>query len=51
MPKQPKLPVPPLTADSWKTGALACLALMTKEGQRRALAEWKKLGFTPPLPT
>ncbi len=49
--RQPKLPVPPASEDSWKAAAVAALAVMTPAGQRRALAEWKKIGFTPPLPT
>jgi DNA polymerase III alpha subunit (gram-positive type) len=42
--------------DSWKAGARALLALMSPEGQARALAEWQKISekaggpFTPALP-
>jgi len=34
----------------WRASAVACLPHMSPEGQRRALAEWKKLGFAPALP-
>jgi DNA polymerase-3 subunit epsilon len=42
------LPAPGL--DSWRAGAVALLALMTPEGQRAALAQWKALDFVPALP-
>jgi hypothetical protein len=45
-----KIQLPAIGYDSWRAGAIALLAIMTLEGQQRALASWKQLGFTPNLP-
>ena len=35
---------------AWRAGAASLFAIMSEEGQQRALASWAKLGFTPALP-
>jgi DNA polymerase-3 subunit epsilon len=52
-----KIILPALGPDSWRAGAIALLAIMTPEGQQRALASWATIDaraggpFTPKLPT
>jgi DNA polymerase III alpha subunit (gram-positive type) len=50
-----KIQLPAPGPDSWRAGAKALLAMMSPEGQARALAEWQKISeraggpFTPAL--
>jgi DNA polymerase III epsilon subunit-like protein len=52
-----KIILPPIGYDSWRAGAIGLLAVMTPEGQQRALASWATISeraggpFTPKLPT
>jgi DNA polymerase III alpha subunit (gram-positive type) len=40
----------PAPDNAWRAGAKDLFAIMKPEGQQRALREWAKLGFAPPLP-